>query len=66
VVSLYYYARIVRTMFLDMPEGGEAAVTVDGANGFLLGALAGLTVILGVYWAPVIDLADRSVRFFMG
>ena len=25
VVSLYYYARIVRTMFLDFPRGGEGA-----------------------------------------
>jgi NADH-quinone oxidoreductase subunit N len=66
VLSLYYYARIVRTMFLDMPAGGEAAVTVDRSNGLLLAPLAVLTVVLGVYWAPVIDFADRSVRFFTG
>ena len=24
------------------------------------------TIVLGVYWAPVIDLADRSVHFFLG
>jgi NADH-quinone oxidoreductase subunit N len=66
VVSLYYYARIVRTMFLDMPAGGEAAVNVDWANGALLLPLAAMTVALGLYWAPVIDFADRSVSFFMG
>jgi NADH-quinone oxidoreductase subunit N len=66
VVSLYYYARIVRTMFLDMPEGGETAVNVDWANGALLVPLAVLTVGLGLYWAPVIDFADRSISFFMG
>ena len=66
VVSLYYYARIVRTMFLDMPAGGETAVSVDWANGALLVPLAAITVALGIYWAPVIDFADRSVSFFMG
>jgi len=66
VVSLYYYARVVRTMFLDMPVGGEQAVTVDLSNGILLVSLTACTVVLGVYWAPVIDLAERSVHFFSG
>ena len=65
VVSLYYYARIVRTMFLDQPTGDEGTITVDWSNGALLYPLAALTVVLGVYWAPVIDFADRSVRFLM-
>jgi NADH-quinone oxidoreductase subunit N len=66
VLSLYYYARIVRAMFLDFPAGGERAVAVDWSNGALLSVLTVLTVVLGVYWAPVIALADRSVRFLMG
>jgi NADH-quinone oxidoreductase subunit N len=66
VLSLYYYARIVRAMFLDLPTGGETGVAVDWSNGALLGVLTVLTVVLGVYWAPVIALADRSVRFLMG
>jgi NADH-quinone oxidoreductase subunit N len=66
VLSLYYYARIVRTMFLDFPAGGEGTVAVDMSNGILLWLLTGCTIVLGVYWAPVIDLANRSVRFIMG
>lgn len=66
VLSLYYYARVVRTMFLDFPTGGEATVAVDASNGALLAVLTVLTLVLGVYWAPVIALADRSVRFLMG
>src|SRR5260221_7849540 len=66
VISLYYYARIVRAMFLDFPTGGETAVAVDWSNATLLGVLTLSTVVLGVYWAPVIALADRSVRFLMG
>ncbi len=41
-------------------------MALDWSNGALLGVLTVLTVVLGVYWAPVIALADRSVRFLMG
>lgn len=66
VVSLYYYARIVRTMFSDSPVGDERKVALDWHNGSLLALLSGATVVIGVYWAPLIDFADRSVRFFIG
>jgi NADH-quinone oxidoreductase subunit N len=66
VISLYYYARIVRTMFLDFPEGNEAAVTVGAHNGALMLGLSAATIVIGVYWAPVIAFADRSLRFFTG
>jgi len=66
VISLYYYARVVRTMFFDFPDGTEAPVSVGAHNGALMIGLSALTIVLGVYWAPLINLADRSVRFFMG
>jgi len=64
VVSLFYYAKIVRTMFLDQPIGGEGAVAMDWHNGVLLGLLTIATVVLGIFWGPLFDLADRSARFF--
>jgi NADH-quinone oxidoreductase subunit N len=66
LVALYYYARIIRTMFLDEPRGDEGVVALDPHNAFLLWFLAVPTLVLGLYWAPVIALADRSVRFFLG
>jgi len=66
VVSLFYYAKVVRTMFLDQPVGGEGVVTVDAWNGALLGLLTVATVLLGVAWGPLFDLADRSTHFFLG
>jgi NADH-quinone oxidoreductase subunit N len=66
VISLYYYARVVRAMFLDFPDGSEAGVTVSAHNGVLMWALSGATVVLGVYWVPVIAFANRSLRFFTG
>jgi NADH-quinone oxidoreductase subunit N len=66
VVSLYYYVRIVKTMFLDAPLGTEGQVTLDPHNGSLLAVLSVVTVILGLYWTPVFEFADRSTRFFLG
>ena len=63
VVSLVYYARIVKTMFLEQPAGGEAAVAVDWHNGVLLGLLMIGTLVLGVAWGPLIDFAGRSSHF---
>src|SRR5215468_1384526 len=50
VISLYYYARIVRTMFLDFPDGSEMPVTVSLHNGALMWGLSAATIVLGVYW----------------
>jgi len=66
VISLYYYARIVKAMFLEQPQGGEGRVAVGLQDGFLMGSLAGATLLLGVYWSPVMAMVDRSLRFFLG
>ena len=66
VVSLYYYARIIRTMFLDQPVGGEETVEVQWSMGGMLAVLTLGTLVFGLYWTPVINIADRSVRFFLG
>jgi NADH-quinone oxidoreductase subunit N len=66
VVSAFYYFRIIRTMFLDQPDGSEKPVSVSLYNGALLYGLSLATIVLGVYWEPVIGLADRSLRFFVG
>ena len=63
VVALYYYARIVRTMYLDNPVEGDPVMVVDGNSLFLVGVLMMGTLVFGVYWAPVIDFAERSLLF---
>ncbi len=66
VVSLYYYMVPVRMMFLEMPRGDETPVGVEPWNWGLMGVLACATIVLGLYWAPVIAFADRSMHFFLG
>lgn len=68
VISLYYYMRPIRTMFLDQPTGEEVAVEGAGAgwNYSLMGVLAVATIVMGLYWGPIISFADRSLKFFTG
>ena len=67
VVSLHYYLKPIRTMFLDQPvEGAVSSFAGEGWNYGLMGMLACATIVFGLYWAPVKSLADRSVRFFLG
>jgi NADH-quinone oxidoreductase subunit N len=60
VVSLFYYARVIRAMYLD---GGEVRGPLDvrRAFGAVSVALAVPTLVLGIYWAPVYDFVAGSL-----
>ena len=65
VVALYYYVRILRAMFLDKIEEVETAprLPVALSHSVLLVVLAAPTVLLGILWAPLANLVNRSVGF---
>src|SRR5262249_26204732 len=65
VISLYYYSKIVKVMFLDTPHPGEKSLTIAGHNFTLLIPLTALTIVLGVYFSPLIYYTSQSLRFFM-
>lgn len=67
VVSLFYYARIIKAMYLESTE--DAVMTrlpISFAATVLLAVFAVPTVLLGVFWGPLFDLATASVKFFTG
>ncbi len=66
VVSLYYYMRPVREMFLEQPEEGAPQFAGEFWNYGLMGVLAAATIVLGLYPPPIIAFASRSLHFFMG
>ncbi|MFQ6112495.1 MAG: NADH-quinone oxidoreductase subunit N [bacterium] len=64
VISLYYYARILRSMFLERVRAEESVgLTVSPYFITLLAILVIPTILLGVYWAPLADFANNSVEF---
>jgi NADH-quinone oxidoreductase subunit N len=66
VVSLYYYMRPVKEMFLEEPAEEAGPVTAEYWNYGMMGALAAATIFLGLYPPPVIAFASRSMHFFLG
>ena len=63
-VSLFYYARIIRTMYLDRPDS-DSQVAIPGFATATLAVLMAGTLILGVYWSPLAELTDRSTVLFV-
>ncbi len=61
VVSLFYYARVLRSMYLTPAGASDAPVVVARRHTATAIALAVPTVALGVYWAPLYDLVARTV-----
>ncbi len=65
VISLYYYVRVIKTMFLDLPEPADPEVTMSLGHSALLGVLSALTVFFGIYWGPLASYASQSLKFFV-
>lgn len=61
VISLYYYVRIFRNMFLRDPEADEGSIRFSPVQVLVLLALGIPTVLLGLYFGPLVELAQASV-----
>jgi NADH-quinone oxidoreductase subunit N len=66
VVSLYYYARVVRTMFLDQPRPEDPSVRFGWADLSPIGVLSAATVLLGVRFEWLYNHARDAARLFAG
>jgi len=64
VVSLYYYVRVLRNMFLRDPEKDAGPLAFSMPQVILLFVLLLPTLILGLYFAPLVDWANASVLMF--
>jgi len=64
VVSLYYYAKVLKAMWLDVPETLQT-VTVPLYHRIGIVALAVPTMVLGLYFTPVIRFAEKTLAVFL-
>ncbi|HSB20996.1 MAG TPA: NADH-quinone oxidoreductase subunit N [Anaeromyxobacteraceae bacterium] len=63
-VSLYYYARIIRAMFLDPPYEEAAPVRASVGSQVLLGAFSTFILVFGVWWNPIVNWSARSLELY--
>ena len=61
VVSLYYYIRVLRNMFLIRPEEEVTPVKESLAHVVLLVVMLIPTLVLGIYFTPLVELAQKSI-----
>jgi NADH-quinone oxidoreductase subunit N len=61
VISLYYYVRVIRNMFLRPGEGDVSPIAFGGLQHALILLLLVPTLLFGVYFAPLLTLAQNSV-----
>ncbi len=63
VISLYYYARILKAMFLTKLEEPGPSIRVSPLYTLLMVLLIIPTIFFGVYWAPLARFVHDSLRF---
>lgn len=64
VISLYYYVRVFRNIFLRAAEHEQPPLTFGKLQTALVLVLLVPTILLGVYFTPLVELAQASVRMF--
>lgn len=66
VVSLYYYAGVVKTMFLDQPVAGDPRLSFRAGDLGVVGVLSLCTMYLGVRFGWLLERVDEARRVFGG
>jgi NADH-quinone oxidoreductase subunit N len=64
VISLYYYVRVLKVMYLDKSIAGDTApVTISTGSTAILGVMALATILLGLptFFGPLLDIAQHSL-----
>ncbi|MCK9211104.1 MAG: NADH-quinone oxidoreductase subunit N [Ignavibacteriaceae bacterium] len=64
VVSLYYYVRVLKHMFLNKPKEEVAQVKFPLAENIYASVLAVAVIFFGIYFSPVINWAKNSLSLF--
>jgi NADH-quinone oxidoreductase subunit N len=63
VISLYYYVRVLKVMYLEKSTGDTSRVTIDSGSMAILGVLAVATLLFGLpnFFGPLLDTAQHSL-----
>lgn len=64
VISLYYYVRVFRNMYLRAPDQAGEPMVFGRLQSALVLILLIPTILLGLYFTPLVELAQASVAIF--
>lgn len=64
VVSLFFYVKVLKHMFLNKPEKPLPELDYGYANILITLLLAVPTILFGLYFTPLLRLAENSIKIF--
>jgi NADH-quinone oxidoreductase subunit N len=64
VVALYYYMKVLRNMFLQQSDSQAALLSFSNWEHLVVLLLLVPTLLFGVYFTPVVNLAQAAVRIY--
>jgi NADH-quinone oxidoreductase subunit N len=64
VISLYYYVRVFRNMYLHSWDRADGQLTFGKVQFATVLLLLGPSIVFGLYFPPIVELAQASVRIF--
>ena len=62
VVSLYYYIRVLKALFLVRTEDRHVEIEISPLNFVIVLVLLAPVLIFGIYFSPLVDLAKNSIQ----
>lgn len=66
VVSLFYYAKIFRNMWLRGLDNKKEKMKFSSLSYVMVYILAALTLYFGIFYGPIVSWAESSVKLFVG
>lgn len=64
VVSLYYYVRVLKNLYLVSSTREKVDIPVSGLSYFVIILLLIPTFVFGLYFTPLVDFAKESIKIF--
>ncbi|NPV10493.1 MAG: NADH-quinone oxidoreductase subunit N [Ignavibacteria bacterium] len=64
VISLYYYLKVVKNMFLRESQELQFNYKLDTGNIILSLTLIIPTLLFGIYFKPIVEFAEQSIKIF--
>ena len=62
VVSLYYYIRVLKNLYLVQVDEEKPLIKISFANGLVIILLAAPVLIFGIYFTPIVNFAKNSIN----
>jgi NADH-quinone oxidoreductase subunit N len=65
VISLYYYVRVMKHLFISKPEKDYSEAKQSVYGGVLTLVLAVPTLIFGIFFTPILKFAEAALKFYL-